>query len=88
MKFFYERYIMKNLWFHILTIVSIGLIISSFIVPPTGVVDPSVLAATGELFAFAALWTVIKAIDKGSDIKLSKGDVSVELDNDPPENGK
>ena len=79
---------MKNLWFHILTIVSIGLIISSFIVPPTGVVDPSVLAATGELFAFAALWTVIKAIDKGSDIKLSKGDVSVELDNDPPENGK
>lgn len=82
MKLFYEKYIMANLWFHILTLASIILIATSFIVPPTGVIDPSVLGATGELFAFAALWTVIKAIDKGSDIKLSKGNLSVELDND------
>lgn len=83
MKIFYEKYIMKNLWFHILTIVSIGLIIGAFFMPPTGVIDASVLTATGELFAFAALWTVIKAIDKGSDIKLSKGNVSVEVDSEP-----
>ena len=43
------------------------------------------MAACGELFAFAALWTVIKAIDKGSDVKLSKGDMSVTIDNEKDE---
>ena len=66
-----------NLWFLIFSIVAVGLLIASFIVPPTGVIDPSVLAATGELFAFAALGTVIKAIDKGVDAKVQRGNTTL-----------
>lgn len=76
---FVQKCILRNLWFHILTTISVGLLIASFIVPPTGVIDPTVLAATGEIFAFAALGTVIKAIDKGTGAKLHKGDVSLEI---------
>lgn len=66
-----------NLWFWVFSVTSIGLIIASFIVPPTGVIDPSVLAAVGELFAFPALGTVILAIEKGVDAKVTKGDTTL-----------
>ena len=62
--------------------VSIGLIVGGFFVPPTGVVDGSVLKAVGELFLFAALAVGAHAIELGYDLKLSKGDTSVELHND------
>lgn len=58
-------------------IISIGLIIGSFFVPPLGVVDGSVLAAVGELFAFATLATVIVAIMKGSDVTVSHNNTSI-----------
>ena len=74
---FIKKYISHNLWFYIFSVVAMGLLIASFIVPPTGVIDPSVLAATGEIFAFAALGTVIKAIDKGVDAKVQKGDTTL-----------
>ena len=54
-----------------------GLIIAGFIVPPTGVVDGSVLTAVGELFAFPTLWTVWHAIDKGIDAKMKIGKAEV-----------
>ena len=66
-----------NIWFYTLSLISAGLIIASFIVPPTGVIDPSVLAATGEIFAFGALGTVIKAIDRGVDATVHHGNTSV-----------
>jgi hypothetical protein len=46
-----------------------------------GVIDPSVLRGVGEIFAFAVLYTVIEALHKGSDVKISKGDVNVEIQN-------
>ena len=42
----------------VLSVIAVALIIGSFFVPPTGVVDSSVLAAVGEIFAFAALFAV------------------------------
>lgn len=76
--------ILKNinkLAFWISFILSIMLIITSFIIPPTGVIDPSVLAATGELFAFGALACVIAAIEKGGkSVTISKGDTSINID--------
>lgn len=68
---------LQNPWFDVFGLASIGLIITSFIVPPTGTIDPSVLAATGELFAFAALGTVLKALDKGVDAKITRGDTTL-----------
>lgn len=69
-----------SVFFWVCTITAIVLIVVSFILPPTGSVDPSVLAATGELFAFAALGTVIYAIDKGVGAKVTKGDTTIEVE--------
>lgn len=71
-----------SIFFWICSITAIVLIVVSFILPPTGAIDPSVLAATGELFAFAALGTVIYAIDKGVGARVTKGDTTIEVDGD------
>jgi len=79
MKDFYCKYILKNLWFHVLTIIAVGLLITSFIIPPTGEISPSVLQGIAELFAFASLGTVIKAIDRGAGAKIKHHDLEVEI---------
>lgn len=71
--------VLHNGWFILFSLVAIGLLIASFFVPPTGVIDGSVLAATGEIFAFAALGTVIKAIDNGVDAKVQHNNTSVTI---------
>lgn len=79
--------ILHDIWFKFFSIAAIGLLIASFVVPPVGIINSSVLAAVGEIFAFAALGTVIKAIDKGVDAKvqhnnttLTVGDLDKEKD--------
>lgn len=67
--------------FWVCLVISIGLIIGGFFCPPLGSIDGSVLTAVGIMFLYPTLSTVNRAIDKGSDIKLSKGDMSVEIDN-------
>lgn len=79
-----KRVLFRDIWFYILSTTAIGLIIASFVVPPTGVIDPSVLAATGEVFAFAALGTVIHAIDAGIDAKVTHNNTTVEVSNPDP----
>ena len=70
---------LHNIWFVSFSLVAVGLIIASFIVPPTGMIEPSVLAAVGEIFAFAALGTVIKAIDKGVDAQVQHNNTTVTI---------
>lgn len=67
--------------FWVTLIVSIVLIITSFFLPPTGSIDPSVMASVGELFAFGTLGTVLSAINKGADVTLNHGQTSVTLNN-------
>lgn len=77
---------LKGHWtFDVFSLVSIGLIIASFIVPPTGVIDPSVLAATGELFAFAALYVVFVAVQKGTRASVQKGDTTLTVSGKGPD---
>lgn len=66
-----------NYWFWTLMIVAIALIIAAFIVPPTAVIDGSVLAAVGELAGFGAIGTVIKAMEMGVDAKVRHRDTEV-----------
>lgn len=66
----------------ILTTIAIGLIITSFFIPPCGVVHSSVLAATGEIFGFSALWVLIKALDDKLNITLKKGDTEINISDD------
>lgn len=61
--------------------ISTALLVSSFIIPPKGVIDPSVLRGVGEIFAFCCLYTVIEALQRGTDVTLQKGDVNLHLNN-------
>lgn len=66
-----------NVWFYILIIASILLLVASFIMPPAGAIDPSVIAAVGELFAFGALGTVLHAIDKNKKATVTHGSTTL-----------
>ena len=65
---------------YITLIVSVGLLIASFIVPPTGVIDSSVLRGVAELFAFATLFklpNIIQSISDGKQVTLAHGETTV-----------
>ena len=50
--------------------------------PPMGVVDDSALKAAAVLFGFAALATLMHAVDKGVGAKLEHGDTKLTIDGD------
>ena len=78
----------NNYAFWVCLFVSIVLLITSFFVPPLAVIDGSILAATGELFAFAALGSIITAINKGMDARITHRYTSLtigDLNNDDKE---
>ena len=70
----------------ILSLAAVGLIVASFIVPPTGMIDPSVLAAVGEIFAFTALLSVSSHLSNGKEAKIKHNNTEItigdELDNE------
>ena len=64
---------------------SLGLLVASFIVPPTGVIDGSVLRAASLIFGFAALFVAREAIMEGLGVKLTHGETIIEIkDQDGP----
>ena len=65
------------LWLFSLT--AIGLFIASFLVPPMGEIDPSVLKAGGIIFAFAALAEAREAIIEGLGVKVTHGTTTIEV---------
>lgn len=73
------KILQSDIWFHVFAIVSIFLIVISFFLPPRGVIDNSVFCGVGEIFGFAALWEVSKAIKKGYDTKITHKDTTVEF---------
>ena len=72
----------------VLTAVTVGLLVASFIVPPTGVIDPSVLKAAGEIFAFGTLWVVREAIKEGLSVKATHGNTTIEVGREEEEKKK
>lgn len=74
--------IQSNVWCAVLTVAAIILIVASWFVPPMAVIDGSVLAAVGELFGFGALWTVVKAIDKGTPASLTHNGTTISVNKD------
>lgn len=67
-------------WVFLITLlISIGLIVTSFFIPPAGVIDGSVLAGVGELFGFAALGEVGAAIEKGHGATVTHGNTTIEI---------
>lgn len=68
--------------FYVCLVMSIALMVASFLLPPQGVIDPSVLTATGILFGFAALAVAGQNLANGKDVKMKKGDLEVTIDDD------
>ena len=60
---------------------SIILLTISFLIPPTGQIDPSVLAAVGEIFGFSSLAVVIVALGRGTDVTFHKDNIDISLNN-------
>lgn len=63
-------------------IVSLALLIASFILPPAGVIDPSVLAGVGELIGFAVIFklpNMIQSIKDGKSLKVRHNDTEIEV---------
>lgn len=65
--------------FYICLIISIALLVGGFFVPPTGVIDGSVITAVGELFGFATLAQVVSLLKKGKDIKVKHKDTELTI---------
>ena len=78
-------------WYvHAAMLVSMALFIAAFIVPPTGEIDPSVLAAGGEVTGAAAILTFLaklpEYIEKGITARVTKGNTTLEVGGKKPEN--
>lgn len=59
--------------------VSVLLLVGAFLVPPTGVIDGSVLTAVGELVLFPVIIYGFRAIELGLEVRIQKGDTSLEI---------
>lgn len=70
--------------FWICLIVSIGLCVAGFILPPTGVIDPSVLTAVGELLGFASV-AQIPYLVKDHNVEIHHGNTSIKVTDDDDE---
>lgn len=68
--------------FSVLALIAAAMLAVGFAMPPTGVVDGSVLKAAAVLFGFAALATLMHAVDKGVGAKLEHGDTKLTIDGD------
>ena len=70
--------------FYVTLFISIALIVGGFIVPPTGVIDGSVLTAVGLLLMFATIDKIPEAIKAGKSVKIQRGDTSLEVSGKDP----
>lgn len=58
---------------------TIVMFVTSFLIPPKGVIDPSVFKAAGFMFGFASLFELREAIREGLGVKLTHGDTVIEV---------
>ena len=65
------------LWVCLLT--TIALFITSALVPPKGIIDPSMFKAAAYLVGFATLIVIREAIREGLGVKLTHGNSSLEI---------
>lgn len=65
----------------ILAAIAVSLGITSFFTPPRWVIDASVIAFAGEIFAFTSLFFAWESVDRGIDAKITHGGTEVDLKN-------
>ena len=65
----------------VLAAIAVALGVTSFFTPPRWVIDASVIAFTGEIFAFASLFFAWESVERGIDAKVKHGATEIELNN-------
>ena len=73
-----QEAVKKSIAFWLTLATSIGLIVAGFIVPPTGIIDGSVLKAVGLLLGFATIAQIPVIIEVAGYFRMTKGDVTIE----------
>lgn len=68
--------------FYVCLGMAILLFVGSFFCPPMGVIDGSVLKATGILFGFAALGVAGQNLANGKDVIFRKDDIDIKIGDD------
>ena len=86
MREFYRNYLANNGFFWLFSIIGVILMIVGFILPPTGVIDNSILIGVGELDGMIALGAVIKAIDKGESATFTHNNTSITISKEEGDN--
>ena len=76
----------NNGFFWLFSIIGVILMIVGFILPPTGVIDNSILIGVGELDGMIALGAVIKAIDKGESATFTHNNTSITISKEEGDN--
>ena len=82
MRKFYKNYLENNTFFWVFSGIGLLLIIIAFFIPPAAHIDQSVLIAVGEINGFAALGTVIKAIDNGGSATFHHNNTELTITSD------
>lgn len=67
--------------FWLCLVTSISLMVGGFFVPPTGVIDGSVLQAVGLLLGFATLAQLPVVLSSAKSAKITHGDTTIEVQN-------
>ena len=83
-----RTYWLSRLTFMVCFFTSVGLIVGGFFVPPTGIIDGSVLTATGEMLLFPTLLYGFRAIELGLSVKFQKGETSIEISKEKKDDTK
>lgn len=79
MKEILKNAVSHNYVFWLCLFISIFLIVGGAITPPPFIMDLSIFEGVGWLFAFATLGVFSRAIDKGIDARVKKGDTTLEI---------
>lgn len=72
----------KTIPFWICLIVSIGLLITGFLMPPIGEIHNSVITSVGLLFGFGVLAQLPILIEVAGSAKIQRGDTTIEFTKD------
>lgn len=82
----WKRGTYHNIAFWVCLSVSIGLMVTSFFLPPLGVVSSSSMASASILWAYGALASFNTALSKGVDAKVKHGETELHIINDENKN--
>lgn len=77
-----KKALKKTIPFWICLICSIGMLIGGFFCPPLGIIDTSVIQATGLLFGFGVVAQLPILIEVAGYAKIQRGDTTIEINKD------